>query len=379
MRGVEEQTVCLLHFGLFAHEEDEIGARAHRAVGGGVGCSTLVVARVLHAYHRRAAAVQVEGSITAELCHLVGQIVEIDTGRITGLVGGVDDERAVGFPADGGSGALLVFRVEREAGQRLAVFYQHIAAATGVGNTLPHIVAERGDGQRISDLHGLEARKCARVGRLFRDGQDESTLRNGARGGVFHDFRRLQRHFARKRQLSLAAGDRREDNIIGSDRVLCRGVVVARVKTDAVCGRERLIIKDLRAVQRASGHVHMHVRVSDDGGAAFGKANRVDAAARAQNAVRNDKTVGNAGRHIKKRAVHASDQAEIFIFQIGCDLAHGASAVERRAIDHHRTDGEVGFVCKHVLLQEVLRPVRRFLRMGHFDQIDARSQRHRPF
>ena len=146
VRGIEEQTVRRFRLGLFAHEEDEVGARAHRAISGGVGCSTLVVARVLHAHHRRAAAVQVEGSITAELCHLVGQIVEIDTGRITGLVGGVDDERAVGFPADGSSGALLVFRVEREAGQRLAVFYEKIAAAAGVGNTLPHIVAERGEG-----------------------------------------------------------------------------------------------------------------------------------------------------------------------------------------------------------------------------------------
>ena len=37
-------------------------------------------------------------------------------------------------------------RAEREAGQRLAVFYEKIAAAAGVGNTLPHIVAERGEG-----------------------------------------------------------------------------------------------------------------------------------------------------------------------------------------------------------------------------------------
>ena len=123
----------------------------------------------------------------------------------------------------------------------------------------------------------------------------------------------------------------------------------------------------------------MHVRISDNNTAVSAETDGVDVAARAKNAVRYNEAVGNAGRHIKKRAVHASDQAEIFIFQIGCDLAHRASAVKRRAIDHHRTDGEVGFVCKHVLLQEVLRPVRRFLRMGHFNQIDARSQRHRPF
>ena len=146
VRGIEEQTVRRFRLGLFAHEENEVGARAHRAICGGVGCSTLVVARVLHAHHRRAAAVQVERRIAAEFGHFFSQIVEINTGRITGLVGGVDDERAVGFPADGGSGALLVFRVEREAGQCLAVFYQHIAAAAGVGNALPHIVAERGEG-----------------------------------------------------------------------------------------------------------------------------------------------------------------------------------------------------------------------------------------
>ena len=371
--------VCFLCLRLFTHEENEVGARAHRPVRGGVCRGAFVIARILHADHRRAAAVQIERRLAAERFHHVCKIVKVHAGGVGRLVCRINDDGAIRLDANGGSGALLVPGVEREVFQRTFVFHQQVSAAAGIGNILPLVRAANRNGDAVSDLECLHVGKDACVARLFCNREDEAARGNGAGGGALRNFRDLQRHLARKRQFAVASRNGLEHKIVGGDGVFRRRVIIARVKSDAVGGCENLIIEDFRIAERAAGQQHMQVGACDDGAAVFEKADGIDIAARAQYAVRDNEAIGNAGRHVKERAVHTGNQTQVLIVQIRCDLAHGASSIECRPVDHHRLHIAAGLICKRVLLQNILRVCEYPARVGHFNQIYIVRQRNGEF
>ena len=282
--GIEVEALRLARRGGRAGEEDEVRAAAQLAVRGAVDGRASGIARIDDARRRGAAAVEVDRGHAAELGHPLGQQRERQPGGDTRFVDGVEDQRAVGLEARCGARAELVRGVELELRRGDAVFDEHLAAAAGVLHGAPRRVAGRRDLDDISGLEGLHGVECAGVAAVLRDGEDEAVLRNVARGRLVLNGADRRRECAGHRQLRLAA-QRLEDDVVGFQAALRRGVIVAGVEADAVVARQGLVVEDflLRAADRRRD---LQLRRTDDGFAVGKEADGADVSARTEDALR---------------------------------------------------------------------------------------------
>ena len=336
--GIEMEPLRLARRGGRAGEEDEVRAAAQLAVRRAVDGRASGIARIDDARRCGAAAVEVDGGHAAELGHPFGQQRERQAGGNIRFVDGVENQRTVGLESCRGTRAEFLCGVELEVRRGDAVFDEHLAAAAGVLHGAPRRVAGRRDLDDVAGLQGLHGVERAGIAAVLGDGKDEAVLQNVARGRLVLNGADGRRECAGHRQLRLAA-QRLEDDVVGFQAALRRGVIVAGIESDAVVARQGLVVEDflLRAADRRRD---LQLRRTDDGFAVGKEADGADVSARTEDALRDDEAVGDAVVHVEERAVHARDEHEILIFEELRRVVHRAAAID----DHrpHRAARRIG-------------------------------------
>ena len=336
---------------LLADKEDEVRAFAQLSVRRHIRRRARGVAGIGDACGGRAAAVEIQGRPAAERKHPLGQLRKRQTVGIARLVAGIQNERAVVCHADGRAGGHFLRGIECKVRADLPVFNQHITAACGGG----HILPARGAGDLKRHLlahdHALERGERAFIGGVVRNGKQEAVLRDGAGLRILHHADDLDGQRLPQAQLRRTGADRADDHMIALNGILGAGVVVLRVQEHAVLLCHGLVIVEhqrrIRAVVQRDGDG----RVADERGAIGQKAHRVGRAAGAQDAVRDDDAVGNAGRPVKERTVDPRDHAVALLLKRLDGLVHGAGAVERRAEGDDGPHLRLFFIGKDILMQ----------------------------